>query len=465
MLDLSKKERHLLLNKLIQSFEQFYEHTDKLPVAPKLSKEEIKNFITDRSIESHEDAFDHVLEGLSKYAVHTPHPMYYGLFNPRSSFAGMAADTLTAFFNPQMAAWSHAPFAVEVEEYLIKELGIKFGFKEASIDGAFCSGGAEANLTAMICAAQFKFPGLKSGGWKSIPENPVIHCSEEAHHSVIKAAIITGLGSDAVRPVRTGSDLKMDIHDLHTKIIEDIHLKNTPFLVIATEGVTGTGVIDDIKQILTLKEKYGFWLHADAAYGGAVILSDVYKDLLSGIEKADSITFDAHKWLSVPMGAGIFITSHPEIMKQSFGLKTEYMPKDAEGMEVTDPFTHTIQWSRRFTGLKLYLSVLFYGWEGLAKAIDYQIKIGAYLKAELKKAGWKIYNSTSLPVVCFGKDSFEHNKEGINSFCQHVIGTGRTWISVYKIKEMYALRACITNYNTSKENIDELIQILDNSKF
>jgi len=460
MFDLKPEEREILWQKLTTVFEQYYQNTESIPVTPKLNKEEIQQFIINREIHTPIDALNHVTDGLTKYAVHTPHPMYYGLYNPRSSFAGIVGDTMTAIFNPQMAAWSHSPFAVEVEDFIIRELGIRFGYNSEEIDGAFCSGGAEANLTALVCASQSKFPEIKTQGWKNINDRPLIYCSAEAHHSVVKAAIIIGLGADAVRMLPINQKLTIDVQYLAQVLEEDSKNGFRPMLVIATEGVTGTGVIDDISEIYPLREQYNFWLHADAAYGGALALSDTYKHLLADIAQADSITFDAHKWLSVPMGAGIYITRHKNIMKDSFGIKTEYMPKDAQGMDVIDPFTHTIQWSRRFTGLKLYMSLLMYGWEGMEQMVDQQIETGDYLKQSLSQHGWKIYNDTRLPVVCFGLEKFEKDPDSIISFCQKVIGTGKVWISVYKIGDIHTLRACVTNYNTCTRHIDDLVELL-----
>jgi aromatic-L-amino-acid/L-tryptophan decarboxylase len=465
MYDLTPEKRKHLWERLSAAFEQYYTGTAALPVAPRLDQPAIQAFIRrfNGQPEDLDRALDHVLEGLTRYAVHTPHPMYYGLYNPRASFAGILADTITAFFNPQMAAWSHAPFAAEVESFLIAELGRRFGYPESSVDGAFTSGGAEANLTALLCAAQHHFPDRKQEGWQSIAAKPLIYCSKDCHHSVIKAAQIIGLGMNAVRSIDTDAALKMDPQQLEQQIIRDLEAGYAPMMVIATEGVTGTGVIDDIGALLPLREKYGFWLHADAAYGGAAVLSERHKHWVAGIEHADSITFDAHKWLSIPMAAGIFITRHPDIMSRTFGISTEYMPKDATGLDIVDPYTHTIQWSRRFTGLKLYLSVLLYGWEGLEQLVEQQISTGEYLRKRLSETGWKIYNATPLPVVCFGQESMEQDPAKVNALCQQVIGTGKAWISVYKINEVYTLRACITNYNTTEQDIEQLLSVLSES--
>ena len=133
-------------------------------------------------------------------------------------------------------------------------------------------------------------------------------------------------------------------------------------MINGTAGTTGTGTIDELNQLSFICKKNNIWFHVDAAYGGGAILSQDLKHQLTGIEKSDSITFDAHKWMSVPMGTSIFLTSKNDILSKTFRITTEYMPKEADKLTITEPFTHSIQWSRRFIGLKVYLPLLFYGW-------------------------------------------------------------------------------------------------------
>ncbi|MES1223523.1 MAG: pyridoxal-dependent decarboxylase, partial [Bacteroidota bacterium] len=158
--DFTKEDRKNAWDYLISQLEAYYANTSSIPVSPRLNKEEIKNFVCHTfDVSQHYDtAIDHVVKGLKQFAVHTPHPMYYGLFNPRSNFPGILADTITATFNPQIAAWSHSPFAAEVENKMLIELGKKFGYNEQHIDGVFTSGGAEANLTALLCALNDVIP-------------------------------------------------------------------------------------------------------------------------------------------------------------------------------------------------------------------------------------------------------------------------------------------------------------------
>ncbi|MCB0558590.1 MAG: aminotransferase class V-fold PLP-dependent enzyme [Lewinellaceae bacterium] len=462
--NLTPKERQELWSQLLLQLENYYAHTSELPVSPQLDREKIIALVEKHSLSqgiAHQQAINHVVEGLAQYAVHTPHPMYFGLFNPRSTFPGILADAITATFNPQMAAWSHNPFANEVENFLVRELGEKFGFPKEKIDGVFAGGGAEANLTAVLCALNHQFPEYANTGLAGIGKKPVMYCSAESHHSVIRAGRICGLGLDAVRPIPVDDKQRMQPGRLAQQIDKDLSDGYFPFMAIATAGATGTGAIDPIPEIANLTERYGLWLHVDAAYGGAVILDEEKKHLLQGIDRAHSITFDAHKWLSAPMGAAMFLTREPEILSRSFRITADYMPKEAQSMPVTDPFTHSIQWSRRFTGLKLYLSVLFFGWEGYGQMINRQNQIGDFLKEELRKNGWKMYNDTELPIACFMDPRYQQTAGFARAVCDKVLQSGKAWISVYPVGGVETLRACITNYASGEEEILKLVTLLN----
>lgn len=451
---------------LLQELENYYGETGSLPVSPQLNKEMINEYVHQHTFQTpldYDEAIEHVVNGLTQFTVHTSHPKYFGLFNPRSNVAGILADTITATFNPQLAAWSHAPFAVEVENRLIREIGIKFGYEDTSIDGTFTSGGAEANLTAVLCALNKAFPEYANKGLRAVDKDPVIYVSAESHHSLIKAARVAGLGMNAVRSIAVDHSLQMQPEALRKQIDADIKENRFPLMVVATMGTTGTGAIDDIGAIYEIISKYNLWLHADAAYGAAVALTQRYKKLVQNIHFADSITFDAHKWMSVPMGAGMFITKYPSILDETFRITAGYMPREADELKITDPFTHSIQWSRRFTGLKMYLSLLMFGWEGYEQVIGRQIELGNLLKTELRQAGWKILNQTDLPIVCFEMEYFEEDPDAAMQFSKKIIDSGNAWVSVYSINGINALRACITNYATDENSIRQLLETLNDS--
>ena len=465
--DFEDKQRKEILSTVLDKVEHFYANTKDYRITPELNLKEIRNIVEAPNLvlgNSPKNAIEHIINGLEKYSVHTPHPNYFGLFNPRSNFAGIIADFITASYNPQLAAWSHAPFAVEAEARVIREFIEKFGYDKKNADGVFTTGGAEANLTAVLCALNNKFPDFAKNGMFGLVKLPIIFCSQEAHHSVQKAAKIVGLGYDFVKTIPTNKNLKLDT-DLLEKEIKNLNTStHIPLMVIGTAGTTGTGAIDDLESISKICKAHNIWFHVDAAYGGAVVLSSKLKHFLNGISVSDSITFDAHKWMSVPMGTSVFLTSHREILNKTFRITTEYMPKDANDLEIVEPFTHSIQWSRRFIGLKVYLSLLLYGWDGYEKVINHQAKIGEYLREKLIENKWIIKNNTALPVVCFTDQRFELDLNFTKTILDSILSKGKSWVSVYPIKNIPTFRACITNYNTTETEIDELIEELNKNR-
>ena len=462
-MDLTFEERKKLWDYTGSKIEDHYRYVASQNVSPVLDIAGIQSFLKRDKIENPSDAIDHVVKGLSQFLVHTTHPGYFGLYNPRPGYAGVIADVITAAFNPQLAAWSHSPFPIEVENMLVREFGKGFGYSEKDIDGVFCSGGAEANHTALLCALNHHFPEYAARGYEVFEKQPTIYCSSEVHHSITKAAGTAGIGIRYVREI-PAKDLALDVDFLEKKIIEDLQQGYHPLMIVATMGTTGTATIDPIEKVANISAKYGCWLHADGAYGGAIIVSEKHKSLLNGISSADSIIFDAHKWLSVPMGASVFITRHGQILGETFRINADYMPKEAGNLDVIDPFAHSLQWSRRFIGLKLYMALLIYGWEGFGQLIDSQIEKGEYLKNRLRENGWKLYNNSPLPVVNFGLESFEKNENLALEIAKKVIDSGKAWISVYRVNGINALRACVTNYATTESEIDILVDSLNQAK-
>jgi glutamate/tyrosine decarboxylase-like PLP-dependent enzyme len=245
----------------------------------------------------------------------------------------------------------------------------------------------------------------------------------------------------------------MDPGALAEQISADRRQGFAPFLVVGTAGTTNAGVIDPLRALAEGAAREGLWYHVDAAWGGAAALSARLRGLLDGIAQADSITFDAHKWLSAPMGAGIYLTRDPGILARTFSTPTAYMPRDASDLDVTDPHLHSIQWSRRFIGLKVFLSLLVAGWDGYAAAIDRMTAIGERLREGLAADGWEIVNCTPLPVICFADPRLPDPEPIVQS----IVRSGEAWISTTKLKGRPVARACITNYRTSEQDVDALV--------
>ncbi len=460
---LTDADRAALWPQVAQQIEAFLQHVDAGPAMPPA--------VTPETVAAHvarftfadalapEAAVEAVVEGLTRFAVHTPHARYFGLFNPAPTTMGIAADTLVAAFNPQLAAWSHAPFANEVERHLVAAFGARFGYAADACDGTFTSGGSEANHTALLCALAHHFPAFQEGGARALPADPVLYVSELAHHSVAKLARACGLGAAAVRTLPVDAEQRLAPDTLRAAIAEDRAAGRLPFFAVATAGSTSAGVVDDLDALADVAEAEGLWLHVDAAWGGAAALVPELRPLLDGLGRADSITFDAHKFLSVPMGAGLFLTRHPGVLGQAFGIHTAYMPA---GQGVPDPYTHSIQWSRRAIGMKLFLSLLVAGWDGYAGAIRHQTAMGDRLRTALDARGWTVVNDTPLPVVCFTAPGLDAS--ALQRIADAVVAAG-AWISTTRLGGgQPVLRACVTNYRTGPDDVDALVALLDGAR-
>ncbi len=472
MLMLDAGTRDELWRRLIAAIEGYAEGIAEKPVAPPLDLAAIRAALAPFDFAQPRDpleALDFAVEGLWKWQVHTPHPRYFGLFNPAPTTMGIAADALVAAFNPQLAAWSHSPLAAEIEQHLVRALAGHFGFDPARAEGTFTSGGAEANHTALLTAITRAFPEVGRRGLLALRSQPVLYVSPEAHHSFLKAARLCGLGTEAVREVRVDAKLRMRPTDLAARIEEDRAAGCSPFLVVATVGSTSAGVVDPVAELAQVaQEAGGLWLHVDAAWGGAAALVPELRHLLDGTSRADSLTFDAHKWLSVPMGAGVYLTRHAGILERTFRVAAGYMPRDGDALPVADPYAHTMQWSRRFIGLKLFLSLAVAGWEGYAAAIRHMTAMGERLRGRLREEGWEIVNDTPLPVVCFvdaERRGEAAGRERLERIAAAVVASGEAWLSTVALGEAGpALRACVTNHRTGPGDVEALVAALGRAR-
>ena len=395
---------------------------------------------------------------LRERSVHVIHPRYFGLFNPTAREAGAVADALAALFNPQLAAWSHAPAANEIERHTLAALAAPLGLDPETTAAHFTSGGAEANLTAVLVALADRIPEAAEDGLAALDERPTLYVSREAHHSFAKIARMAGLGTHGLREVRVDRRLALDPRALDRALRADAREGRRPFLVVATAGTTSAGVVDPIPEVLEVARSHGAWLHVDAAWGGAAALSPRLREILAGIGEADSVTWDAHKWLSVPMGAGMFFCRHAEAADRAFATATTYMPSGSR--QARDPYATTVQWSRRATGLKVFLSLAELGLDGYRRLVEHQAAMGDRLRELLAGAGWQVVNETALPLVCFTHPDLEAGRRSrIGAVVDRVQRRGRVWISKVVLTGGRPVgRACITSYRTEEEDLEVLVE-------
>jgi aromatic-L-amino-acid decarboxylase len=426
------------------------------PIVPTVTVEEIRAHLVSRydfkqSINL-EDVIADVEGMLGKWQVQVTHPRYFGLFNPSVTLASVIADMLVAIYNPQLANWRTSPVGNEMERHTLAWLSAKFDLPQDSI-ATFTSGGMEANLSAVVVALTHTFPSYGEHGLRHLAGQPTIYLTEEAHHGFNKIAHLTGLGRRCLRIIEADHLLRMNMEELRVRVAEDLRIGFLPFMVVGTAGTTAAGAIDPLSEIAHFCVETGLWFHTDAAWGGAAILSPELKHHLAGIEAADSITCDAHKWFSVPMGCGMFFCRHRESVAQAFRSDITYMPGRPPGSvddpsDTFNPLTMSIQWSRRFIGLKLFMALAERGEAGYVGMIDQQTRMGQLLRTSLEARGWRIVNSTPLPLVCFTREGL------VPSILLAALREQQVaWMSEAVLGGESVLRACITSFRTSEQDI------------
>jgi glutamate/tyrosine decarboxylase-like PLP-dependent enzyme len=444
----------LVIDELQNNFSRLQTSIAGGPILPTVTAEEIRTYLGSRYDFHQGKPLDEVIADvetmLSQWQVQVTHPRYFGLFNPSVTLASVVADTLVAMYNSQLANWRTSPAANEIERHTLGWLTEKFGLPPETL-ATFTSGGTEANLSAVVVALTKAFPECGEHGLRHLDAQPAIYLTEETHHSFSKIAHMTGLGRRALRPVPTDSTLKMNVAELKKRVAEDRNNGFAPFLVVGTGGTTAAGVIDPLPELGDFCREAGLWLHVDAAWGGSAILSPKLKHYLAGIEAADSITCDAHKWLSVPMGCGMFFCRHGDTVAEAFRADVSYMPGKKVG-PVFDPYTTSAQWSRRFIGLKLFMALAERGETGYIEMIEHQTQMGEVLRGALRASGWRIMNSTPLPLVCFAR-------EGVvpSQFLAALHKQQIAWMSEARVGDTPVVRACITSFRTTEAEIEWVV--------
>ncbi len=298
-------------------------------------------------------------------AVHMTHPRYFGLFNPAPVAPSQWADRVAGAFNPQLASSGSSPTPVEIEAHVIRAMARRAGLPADSA-GHFTTSGSEANYTALLCALTRAQPRFGTEGVRAFSGPVAFYTSRECHPAWLKKSRDqAGVGRSALRLVATDGHGRMDSDALAEAVADDRRDGVVPVLIAATAGTTGGGMIDPLERCAAIARSNGIWYHVDAAWGGAALASDRLRGTLAGIELADSLTIDAHKWFATTMGCGMFVSRDTAVLSEAFQVGGDFMPSSASSL---DPYLNTVQWSRRFLGLRLFLALAVAGWRGYGAA-------------------------------------------------------------------------------------------------
>ena len=455
--------RRRLGYKLIDRIDEYF---SSLPGRPVQLPEELRSFadLTDELPEFGEDA-ERVLEDacaeLTAQGFHVPSANYFGLMNPTPAYMAVLAEMLVAALNPQLASLARSQLAARIERETVRWMGRRVGW-DKSFDGTFTSGGNEANFSALAMALATRFPQTVDEGVAAAGARPVLYTSEEAHHSLDKSAGLLGLGRKALRRIPVDANIQMNLRQLESRIVEDKSAGLVPFCVIATAGTTNSGAIDDLTAIAEICQRHQLWFHIDGAYGAAAIFSDRHRGLVRGIELADSITLDPHKWLAMPYAAGVVLTSHPKALQQAFATSTPYMPKKSGAAPPLDNFQVSTQWSRRMNSLKLWLTLRVHGRQAYEELIDRQLKLAAFFADWVHGSElFELAAPQALPIVNFrvklARADEEERRAAHEAIAHEVTRDGRRWISTTLVNGQSVMRMMVISYLTAHRHLEELM--------
>jgi glutamate/tyrosine decarboxylase-like PLP-dependent enzyme len=467
---LDSETRDGLWRALGAAVETYLTDVARLDVTTHVDVSQVRKFLTAFDFDAPMppgDALDLAVEGLRRFQPHVRHPRHFGLFDPAPATMGVVADALAAAFNPCLASWDGSPFGVEAERFIISAFTRRFGYAGAGADGIVTTGGSEANLSAVMLALTARYPEHRERGVRGLPARPLIYLTGEAHPSVRKAARLTGLGAASIREVPVDGSLRMDLTGLARLIEADRYAGFTPLMIVVTAGTTAAGVIDPLAGAADLARRHNAWLHVDAAWGGAAVLLDELSAEFSGIENSDSLTFDPHKWMSVPMSCGLLLTRHGPLLGRAFGTDVPFLAgHDPEQDDPSpDPFTRSFRWSRGFASLKLLLTLAVTGWRGYEEALRHQVRLGDQLRDELRADGWMVVNQTRLPVVCFTDTTNDGADSRYLSLLARAVNmSGAAKIFAARIAGRPVLRACVSSYATTAADISTLARVLGQAR-
>jgi glutamate/tyrosine decarboxylase-like PLP-dependent enzyme len=399
---------------------------------------------------------------------HNGHPRFFGYVASPSTPIGAYADLIASTLNANVTCWRSGAAGTELEHMAVRWLGALIGY-DAESKGLLTSGGSMANMIALQIASRRKLPDdvAHKGLWNSGP--PItLYTSEEVHLSIPKAADILGFGRDQVRVVACDDRQRMRVDLLRNRIAADLREGLRPFCVVATAGTVNTGVVDPLEEIAKVATEFGLWFHIDGAYGAPGVLDGARQHLFAGLERADSVSLDPHKWLFVPVDAGCLLFRDAAAAMAAFSTEdADYIRThgytDDEAFAFWD---YGVELSRRFRALKVWLTLQYYGSRRIAEAISEDIALAAYFGEKLAEAeDFELLAPVELSICCFRYIPKPGLSEAeLDRLNERIMGLvqkgGRAYVSNATVNGRFALRACITNFRTTKADIDETIQII-----
>ena len=467
-LDLSASDFHSLLQKGNELVLERFEQMDASKAYHYFSQQEIESWFEEALPEEgmdQEEVLDMVNDRVLKTATGNLGPHMYAYVMAGGTQMSIVAEQLAATINQNVGKWHLGPAINEIEKRIVQWGAQMIGYNE-NVGGVLVSGGSSANLAGLTVARNifFEDQNIREVGLFGLKPFTV-YASKEVHGCVDKSLDLLGIGLNQLRKIEVNADFTIDLNALRSQIETDIKQGYTPFCLIGNAGTVNTGAIDDLAALGHLAKEYSMWYHVDGAYGGLAAMLPSLKAKYQGLEMADSVAVDFHKWLYQPFEAGCVMVKNWQILKRAYFKKADYLDTSLEGVGRLDFNEHYFQLSRNAKALKIWMSVKAYGMTRIRKMIQKDIDLTHYLAEQIESSpDFEIKSRSNLAVACFRYVGDIEEEQEIARINQELIPVlerdGRVFITGTRLNGEFVLRACIINHRKQESDIDFLLKVI-----
>jgi len=383
------------------------------------------------------------------HGVDTAGPGYMGFIPGGGLFSAAVADFVTLVVNRLVMVPALGPALAQIEAAAVRWLSDLAGLGPAA-GGILTSCGSMANFSAVVAARVDRLPPDFGAG--------TMYVTDQAHHSVVKSALLAGFAPAAVRAVPTDARLRMDVGALGAMVASDRGSGHHPFLVVANAGTTNSGAVDPLAEVADLAAAEGLWLHADAAYGGMFLLTARGREALAGIERADSVTLDPHKGLFLPYGTGALVTRDTELLRRSHRVPAPYLPDADPAWSVPSFADLSPELSREMRGLRVWLPLQLHGVAAFRAALDEKLDLAAHAYRSLRELpGLEVPWEPELSVLAF---RHRDGDDATRALLEQVNAAGRVFLSSTTIGGRFTIRLSILSVRTHADRVDEAVKLV-----
>ncbi len=466
--DLPADEFRAAMHRVADLVADYLEGVAERPVLPAVRPGEVKALLPAAAPEAPEplDAvLDDYLRLIEPNLTHWNHPGFLAYFANTASGPGIAGETLAAALNVNAMLWRTAPAATELEDRVCEWLA---GLMQLPpVFRGHINDTASSGVLVALAAARHSLPGLdvRVKGLAGRPDAPplTLYASDQAHSSIDKAAIVLGLGQENVRRIASDGDFRMSVPALAAAIAADRAAGRLPMAVVATVGTTSTTSVDPVQEIADLCEREGIWLHVDAAYAGSAAVCPEYRALMAGIERADSLVTNPHKWLFTPVDCSVLFVRDPALLRAAFSLVPEYL-RTAEDSAATNLMDYGFQLGRRFRALKLWMVIRTFGAEGLRERIRAHCALAREIARRVAAdPRFELAAPVPFSVVCFRarhSDGGDLQDRFNQRLLERINAAGPFFLSHTVLHGRHTLRIAIGNLRTEREHVDALWELI-----